>query len=160
MTEKYYIGQIFKEKYPIEAATWCNERGNCGIVKTKTEKGIDYFEIIETTKIIKEQSIASRTNNFFLDFFNIPDIGFFRKYPKGYSSAVEAMNSAFNLVSIIGNLPAGTLQFYKKPDFNVEEQCTEKWLVENSFKNKEMSASEFGQLYAKFLTTWNEKEHL
>ena len=84
---------------------------------------------------------------------------YFRKQPKGYSSAVESINTAFNIVNTIGTLPAGSLVFYQQPDFADETQCTEEWLVEHQVKSEEMAATEFGTFYAGFITAWNAQEH-
>lgn len=108
---------------------------------------------------VNDELAIEREQLFKKEFFEIADYGWFRKTPKGYASAVEAMGAAFNMVSIIGTLPADTLTFYKAPDFLYEEQCSEEWLVTNSFKNEELTAQEFGVLYAKFLEGWNKLEH-
>lgn len=107
-----------------------------------------------------EQKAQERKAEFEKQFFNIEGVGYYRRQPKGYSSALESVNTAFNAVTIMSVLPANTLTFYKAPDFAIEEQCTEEWLVANSFKNVEMTAQEFGQFYASFITAWNMQEHL
>lgn len=94
------------------------------------------------------------------DFFEIPNIGWYRKVPRGYSSAIESLNTAFNAVEILNSLPADYLIFYTKPDFTQDEQCTEEWLIANQFKNKAMTKEEFMQFYANFVTAWNNLEHL
>lgn len=94
------------------------------------------------------------------EFFEIPNIGWYRKVPRGYSSAIESLNTAFNAVEILNSLPADYLIFYTKPDFTQEEQCTEEWLIANQFKNKAMTKDEFMQFYANFVTAWNNLEHL
>lgn len=101
----------------------------------------------------------ARKEEFLKQFFKIDGYGYFRKQPKGYSSAVEAMSAAFNMVSIVGYLPANTLTFYTEPDFTDELECTEEWLAINSYKNDELTITAFGQLYAKFLEGWNKLEH-
>ena len=93
-------------------------------------------------------------------FFEIDGIGWFRRTPKGYNSAVESINTAFNVVSIMQKLPIGTMTFYTAPDFTIEEQCMEEWLIENSFKNEEMTTEDFAQFYANFMIAWNNQEHL
>lgn len=100
-----------------------------------------------------------RKEAFKSQFFEIKGFGWYRKQPKGYGSAIESLNTAFNIVSITGILPADTLTFYAEPDFTKEEQCTEEWLVFNSYKNERMTAAEFGEFYAKFVTAWNNEEH-
>ena len=159
---EFYIGQIFLEEYPPQAAEWCNEQGTCFISEIEpNEDGINQFQIVESPK----ETAYEREERFTSNFFQIPPVegifegGWYRKKPKGYSSAIESMNTIFNAVSVIGNLPAGNLTFYVAPDFKDETQCTEEWLVANQFKNDEMTAAEFGQFYAAFITVWNSQEH-
>ena len=122
-------------------------------------------EIIELDGIfvfaedVQEELAEQKEKEFKEHFFEIEGYGWFRKAPKGYSSAVEAMSAAFNMVSIVGYLPANTLTFYTEPDFTDKTQCTEEWLVINSYKNDELTITAFGQLYAKFLESWNKLEH-
>lgn len=111
-------------------------------------------------KFSDDEKAQQRKAQFYNIFFEIPNFGCYRKVPKGYGSAVESMNTAFNIVTVLGQLPSNTLTFYTKPDFTIEEQCTEEWLIANSFKNKEMTASEFGAFYAQFMTAWNNQEHI
>lgn len=113
-----------------------------------------------------EQDKANdRKNEFLEQFFEVPNAkgdktGYFRRIPKGYNSAVESINTAFNAVAVLGKLPAGSMIFYEKPDFTKEEECSEDWLVANQFTNNEMTAAEFGTFYASFIEAWNNKEHL
>ena len=130
--------------YALEQNEIWDEAKQCPIVNK------DY----ETELAIK------REENFKDIFFEIEGYGWFRKAPKGYSSAVEAMSAAFNMVSIVGFLPANTLTFYVAPDFTDKTQCTEEWFIANSFKNEDMQLDEFGQFYSVFLTAWNSQEHL
>ena len=108
----------------------------------------------------EQEQVQKRQEIFKKDFFNIEGYGWYRRTPKGYTSALESINTAFNSVTILGSLPANTLIFYQKPDFTKEEQCTEEWLVAHQFKNQAMTTTEFGQFYAKFVETWNKQEHL
>lgn len=122
-------------------------------------------EIIETDMALEawyseEEQTEKREANFKAQFFEIQNFGWYRKVPKGYSSAVESLNTAFNVVSILGKLPADMLIFYATPDFSDPEQCTEEWLVEHQTKNQEMTAQEFGQFYVLFMTSWNTQEHV
>ena len=100
-----------------------------------------------------------RQADFESKFFNIPGFGWFRKVPKGYTSAVECLNLAFNNVSLMGKLPANTMIFYTQPDFTKPEECTEEWLVAHQIKNAEMTVEQFGQFYADFSEAWNSTEH-
>ena len=111
---------------------------------------------------VQQKLVEQRKQEFLKDFFKVQyneqDL-YFRKQPKGYSSAVESINTAFNIVNTIGTLPAGSLVFYQQPDFADETQCTEEWLVEHQVKSEEMAATEFGTFYAGFITAWNAQEH-
>ena len=113
----------------------------------------------------EEEQAKARQKEFENKFFEIPAIdgifqgGYYRKVPKGYQSAVESINTAFNAVAVLGLLPQDYLIFYTKPDFADETQCTEEWLVANQFKNETMTAQEFGQFYVAFMTGWNSQEH-
>lgn len=127
------------------------------------EYGLSYYkynngEIILNPNYGQEQADL-RQADFESKFFNIPNFGWFRKVPKGYTSAVECLNLAFNNVSLLGKLPANTMIFYAQPDFTKPEECTEEWLVEHQTKNAEMSAQEFGEFYAGFSVAWNSTEH-
>ena len=108
---------------------------------------------------VEAELAKAKKEEFLKQFFKIDGYGYFRKQPKGYGSAVESLNTAFNIVTVLGNLPANTLTFYAEPDFTIAEQCTEEWLVENSTKNEEMTPSEFGTFYAQFMMAWNTQEH-
>ena len=152
----YQNGKIkFYTEQPLDQYIYNLER----VEETDLEYVLDGDEYVLKDITWKEKISESRKVEFLSQFFEIPEHGFFRKQPKGYSSAVESLNTAFNIVSIIGNLPAGTLTFYEMPDFTIEEQCTEEWLVANSYKNDEMTATEFGKFYADFMTAWNTQEH-
>lgn len=108
---------------------------------------------------VEAELAEARKEEFLKQFFKIDGFGYFRKQPKGYGSAVESLNTAFNIVTVIGNLPTNTLTFYAEPDFTIAEQCTEEWLVENATKNEVMTPSEFGTFYAQFMMAWNTQEH-
>ena len=102
-----------------------------------------------------------REEEFKENFFEIPSYGWFRRTPKGYTSAVEAVNTAFNAAQLSsGTLQSGLLTFYTEPDFTDETQCEEDWLIENSFTNEAMTQAEFLAFYTAFVTAWNNEEHL
>ena len=123
------------------------------------------YEIKETDTALEawgyteEEQAQQRQADFESKFFNIPGFGWFRKVPKGYTSAVECLNLAFNNVSLLGKLPAETMIFYTQPDFTEPEECTEEWLVAHQIKNAEMTVEQFGQFYAGFSVAWNSTEH-
>ena len=116
------------------------------------------IDISQTPEYIAEQA-AKRQAEFESNFFLITDFGWYRKVPKGYSSAVESLNTLFNAVSVIQQLPANYITFYTAPNFTVPEQCTDKWLVENSYRNTEMTIGQFALFYNTAITIWNTQEH-
>ena len=101
----------------------------------------------------------TREKEFNNTFFKIAEYGWYKKQPKGYSSAIESLNTIFNAVATIGFLPANYIAFYTKPDFAKKEQCTEEWLISNSFMNTEMTSEQFGLFYKVAVTLWNTQEH-
>lgn len=156
---EFYIGQIFEGEYPPEAADWCNSQsGVITINEIEPEGDTRRFEIVDSTPTPEEQD-AIRRVEFENTFFYIEGYGWYRKQPKGYSSAMESVNTAFNAVNLAGTLPAGTLIFYTAPDFTDAEQCTEEWLVEHQTKSEAMDAAAFGVFYLKFVEAWNSSEH-
>lgn len=108
----------------------------------------------------EDEKAKDREEYFKSQFFEIPNYGWYRKVPKGYSSAVESMNTASIAVSMAQGLPAGMLQFYPEPDFYNPEECTEEWLVEHQILSPAMTAQEFGALYMAFIQAWNTQEHV
>ena len=148
----YYIGQIFNGIYPSDAAIWCNNH-NAVIVDISNNGTV--WEI----QRVQEPTADERREEFLKDFFNVQGIGYYRKKPKGYQSAIESINTAFNLCNKMGGLPANTLIFYQEPDFTKPEQCTEEWLVQHQIKLPAMSAEQFNELYIAFVTAWNSEEH-
>lgn len=107
----------------------------------------------------KAAQAITRQLKFESNFFEITGYGWYRKVPKGYSSAIESLNTVFNAVSVLGSLPANYLIFYAKPDFTDEAQCTEEWLIANSFKNTEMTLEQFTLFYQTAITIWHTQEH-
>ena len=154
MAEEYYIGEIFDNPYPPEAADWCNAN-NC-VLDDIIADGV-HKTIINPAS---EPTPAERQKAFLKTFFKVSNYGYYRRQPKGYQSAIESINTAFNMCNVNGGLPADTLIFYPEPDFTKPEQCTEEWLVENQIKKPAMTVQEFGVLYAAFITAWNDEEHL
>ena len=130
------------------------------MVYTSIEETEIEYELYNGQYLTPEEVAEIRETDFKDKFFEIPAFGWFRKEPKGYSSAVESLNTAFNAVTIIGSLPANTLIFYQEPDFTKPEECTEEWLVEHQTFNEAMTAQEFGAFYVAFMTAWNNQEHV
>jgi len=152
----YQNGQIkFYTEQPLDQELYNLDK----IEETDLEYILDGEEYVLKDEAWEAEQAEKRQADFLNQFFAIGDYGYFRKQPKGYGSAVESLNTAFNVVTIMQKLPANTLTFYKAPDFTDETQCTEEWLVDNSFKNAEMTTAEFAQFYAMFMTAWNTQEH-
>ena len=61
MNEEFYVGQIFEEMYPTEAADWCNENKKI-MVEIEPENEVRRFQIQEkpepTPEEIKQRRIA------------------------------------------------------------------------------------------------------
>lgn len=108
----------------------------------------------------EEEQANEREKDFKSKFFEIGGYGWYRKQPKGYTSAVESLNTVFNAVSIMQQLPARMLIFYQAPDFYNPNECTEEWLVTHQIYNEAMTAQEFGKFYVDFMTAWNNQEHV
>lgn len=151
---EYYIGQIFIDEYPVDAADWVNTH-NAYIDPIEPLEGHNRYEIFA----MPEPTADDRRELFLQDFFNVQGVGYYRKKPKGYQSAIESINTAFNLCNKMGGLPANTLIFYQEPDFNIPAQCTEEWLVNHQIKLPAMTADQFNELFIAFVTAWNSEEH-
>ena len=130
------------------------------MVYTDIEETETEYQLYDGQYLTADEVAEKREADFKTDFFYIPDFGWFRKQPKGYSSAVESLNTAFNAVTIMQKLPAGMLIFYQAPDFTKPEECTEEWLIEHQTYSEEMTAQEFGAFYVGFMTAWNNQEHV
>lgn len=139
---------------------------------------IDYegkYVIIDGTNRTERELVegwseaGARQKAFEKEFFLIPaamknenneEIGvYYRRKPKGYSSAVESFLAALSIVSATGSIGAGIIKVYPVPDFDDPEQVTEEWLVANQIALPAMNAQEFGVLYNRFLQAWNSIEH-
>ena len=111
-----------------------------GVRQTKFEK--EFFLIPAATKVNGED----------IDVY-------YRRKPKGYTSAVESLVAAYTIAVAQGKLDEGIIKVYPTPDFEDPEQVTEEWLVENQISLPEMTTQEFMVFYAKFLEAWNTIEH-
>ena len=81
------------------------------------------FVFADTDEYEQEQA-KKRTQEFYNNFV-VTSWGAFRKTPKGYSSAVEAVNTIFNMVNVAKGLTetlSPLLIFYEVPDFTDPEQ--------------------------------------
>lgn len=128
--------------------------------ETEDEYVLDGDEYVIKDEEWEQEQAKKREADFKSKFFEITGYGWYRKQPKGYTSAVESLNTAFNAVTIMQKLPAGMLIFYQAPDFTKPEECTEEWLIAHQTFNNEMTAQEFGTFYVGFMTAWNNQEHV
>lgn len=122
------------------------------------------FTDITDTPEYKQEQADKREADFKSKFFNIEGYGWYRKEPKGYQSAIESLNTAFNRFTVMQKMgievfPANVFIFYAQPDFTKSEECTEEWLITHQTKNEEMTVQEFGSFYATFTDAWNTEEH-
>lgn len=104
-----------------------------------------------------EQEKINKRKEDFNNNFVITSWGAFRKTPKGYSSAVEAVNTIFNMVNVqqaFTEQLAPLLIFYEVPDFTKAEECTEEWLVANQKTHEPCDLLTFMQWYLEFQTVW------
>lgn len=119
-------------------------------------------EIVQKTESeIEEEKVQERQTQF-SDNFIITSWGAFRKTPQGYSSAVEAVNTIFNMVNIAQGLNeslAPLLIFYEVPDFTDPKQCTEEWLLANQKTHEPCDLATFMQWYLEFQTIWAQTQY-
>jgi len=165
---KYYIiienNQIYSsgKDYKIEAEGFIN-------VEVTKELHDDYVQnpkkyMWNGEKIIinpdYETEIANeRKKEFEKEFFKFGNYGYYRKAPKGYQSAIESINTAYNFCKENDGLPAGALIFYQEPDFTKEEQLKEEWLVNHQILSEAMTKEQFSVFFRNFVQLWNTIEH-
>ena len=126
-----------------------------GLEIKETERPIVDFQFADTEEYEQEQ--ADKRKEEFNNNFIITSWGAFRKTPKGYSSAVEAVNTIFNMVNVqqaFSEQLAPLLIFYEIPDFTKAEECTEEWLVANQKTHEPCDLATFMQWYLEFQTVW------
>ena len=136
----------YEGKYVIIDDT---NRTECELVEGWTEAGMRQAKFEKEFFLIPA---ATKVNGEDIDVY-------YRRKPKGYSSAVESFLAALSIVSATGSIGADIIKVYPVPDFNDPEQCTEEWLVANQISLPQMNTQEFMALYNKFLVAWNTIEH-
>jgi len=140
----------------VDKATWAKYAGTdkWDIIDAK-------FTVISDTdeyKAAQEQEHRDRIKAEFIK----TSLGLYRKQPKGYSNAVESVNVIFNMVNAKGSLTeqiASLVIFYPEPDFSDPEQCTEEWLIANSYNPEPMKLAEFMKFYIEFQTIWATEQY-
>lgn len=114
-----------------------------------------YYVFADTDEYLQEQ--AEKRKEEFNNNFLITSWGAFRKTPKGYSSAVEAVNTIFNMVNLqqaFTEQLTPLLIFYEVPDFTKADECTEEWLVAHQKTHEACDLATFMQWYLEFQTVW------
>lgn len=118
------------------------------------------FVFADTSEYEQEQ--AQLRQKEFYNNFVVTSWGAFRKNPQGYSSAVEAVNTIFNMVNVAQSLTAQLAQlliFYEVPDFTQAEQCTEDWLVAHQKTHEACDLQTFMTWYLEFQTVWAQTQY-
>lgn len=163
-----YCFIINKETGLVQIGAGCDEAYYIEIgmkQRDVTQSNLDNeWYLKEKCPIKPEPTPKDREDDFKSKFFNVFGYGWYRRYPKGYQSAIESINTAFNNFDVmqkegIVEFPANVFIFYTQPDFTKPEECTEEWLVEHQYKNQAMTIQEFNNFYKIFTNSWNAKEH-
>lgn len=98
MSEEFYIGQIFEDEYPPEAAIWCNEQGNCHIEETEAdEDGVKLYVIVLNPEPTPEEK-AQRISMLSLTAADV-ERAIYKVFGKDFDdivAMVEAMNESSN----------------------------------------------------------------
>ena len=147
------------------------DQEGCYIVDKTTgdliKQNPDKFKIVDNQVIAKtdeeyQAEQAEKQKQKFYDNFVVTTWGAFRKTPKGYSSAVEAVNTVFNMVNVAQAFTeelAKLLIFYEVPDFADSEQCTEEWLISNQKNHEACDLHTFMSWYLEFQTVWAQTQY-
>lgn len=130
------------------------------------EKLVD-DEVIDNTEQYNKEQAQKRQQEFLKDFFKVPlssqftekEYAYYRKIPKGYTSAIESINTAERICSKMQGLPANNLIFYEEPDFYDETQCTEEWLSSHQIIIPALTVEQFDNIFITFIQSWNTQEH-
>ena len=136
-----------------------------GVKNNLETKGTNYYIYQEGTLVLnpnyESEEAVKREEMFKKFFFKIDNFGWYRKQPKGYTSALESLSIAYNMITsgLIQELPAGTFIFYQEPDFFNPETLKEEWLVNHQIRSTAMTKEQFVQFYVTFVMAWNQIEH-
>ena len=140
---------------------WFISQGYSQLEVKQSDIDFDWY-LAEKCPMKTDEQKAQERQTQFSDNFIITSWGAFRKTPQGYSSAVEAVNTIFNMVNIAQGLNenlAPLLIFYEVPDFTDPEQCTEEWLVANQKTHEPCDLATFMQWYLEFQTIWAQTQY-
>lgn len=158
LTEEEWNNLLYEQEQGKEIVCYKNK------VFTTLEKGKYYVDENGQWQIninYEQEQIKSRTKEFYNNFV-VTSWGAFRKTPKGYSSAVEAVNTIFNMVNVAQSLTnelAQLLIFYEVPDFAQAEQCTEDWLIAHQKTHEACDLQTFMTWYLEFQTVWAQTQY-
>lgn len=125
------------------------------IVEQNHKLGYEIKEVedgLQAWGLTEEDNINLRKQYFFSQFI-VTSLGNFRLQPKGYANAQQAMDVINTMATVSGGLTeqlTNLIIFYPTPDFTVEEQCTEEWLVANQIKPNIMTLAEWQKFYLEF----------
>lgn len=164
----YYNGKLFNsDKYKLDENYNFIPNENYEQEQAQARQATFENQFFEVPAITKEVAVVDEEGNPTEEKQTVTLFkgGWYRKTPKGYASALESLNTAYNnymaiaLVKPETKFPANTLIFYTAPDFTKEEECTEEWLVAHQFRNEEMTREQFLLLYSTFSQAWNSTEH-
>lgn len=100
-----------------------------------------------------EEDYVIQRKETFTSQFLATSLGNFRLQPKGYANAQQAMDVINTMATALGGLTeqlTNLVIFYPTPDFTVEEQCTEEWLVANQIKPEVMTLADWQKFYLEF----------
>ena len=134
----------------------------------EADEGLDTSYVEQGNKIqvvyeaVSKFTTAQQREEEFYNNFISTSWGNFRKQPKGYQSAVEAVNCVFNMVNILGSFTsdlAPLLIFYQTPDFNDETQCSEDWLSTQQITPNATTKEEFLSWYSEFQIKWAQTQY-
>lgn len=154
----------------IKAELPDNDRQYRIVYEDLADKIIEKIVFTETDDELKRRAYYGNKSAFEQDFFYLPPVktasktifggGYYRKKPKGYTSAIESINTVARMVELIGKLPQSSLIFYNKPDFYNDKCLEDDNIISCQFVNNEMTVDEFKQFYIAFINEWNTKNHL
>ncbi len=129
------------------------------VVETKDIYVLDGNEYVKLDDDYLAKQAKEREELFYSQFI-ATSLGNYRLQPKGYANAQQAMDVTNTMATALGGLTeqlTALVIFYPTPDFTKEEQCTEKWLVENQISPETMTLEEWQKFYMEFCQLYAQK---
>ena len=138
MIEEFYIGQIFENIYPIEAAQWCNDCGNCCIAEIDALDNIRRFEIKAIPQPTEEELIEQRKEQFAKEFF-LTSLGYIRRnVTMQDGSQKDFLCDLLPTIAMgVNNHLTVNIIAYKEPDYTKD---VEDW---TEYQHTEVATAEF-----------------